>query len=221
MSCARTHAKVCMAVAMALCVVSVVCAKKQPPVLQFSSPAPVLMGQPIPFTLTSPETPLAEVTVTLNVVNGNATIKNNTAVLDAKVKVNHTFIATSTVVGETTFNLSADSSDKRYTVPVPGITVSVVKSTTVVTINAIIGWVYFLAWSISFYPQIWVNYRSKCVIGLNFDFLAFNITGFVRSISTSTCERLLHVDGVRRVPVVRDINCHWLFVLLLLSYVLY
>eukprot|EP00049_Salpingoeca_infusionum_P025653 m.20992 g.20992 ORF g.20992 m.20992 type:complete len:160 (-) comp8234_c0_seq2:940-1419(-) len=143
------------------------------------------------------------------------------AVLDAKVKVNHTFIATSTVVGETTFNLSADSSDKRYTVPVPGITVSVVKSTTVVTINAIIGWVYFLAWSISFYPQIWVNYRSKCVIGLNFDFLAFNITGFVRSISTSTCERLLHVDGVRRVPVVRDINCHWLFVLLLLSYVLY
>ncbi|XP_069779329.1 cystinosin-like [Narcine bancroftii] len=41
----------------------------------------------------------------------------------------------------------------------------------------VIGWIYFLAWSTSFYPQIIENWRRKSVIGLNFDFLALNLTG--------------------------------------------
>ncbi|CAD5216465.1 unnamed protein product [Bursaphelenchus xylophilus] len=40
------------------------------------------------------------------------------------------------------------------------------------------GWVYFVAWSISFYPQIWLNFSRKSVEGLNFDFLVLNIIGF-------------------------------------------
>lgn len=40
------------------------------------------------------------------------------------------------------------------------------------------GWIYFLAWSISFYPQIILNYRRKSVTGLSFEYQAYNITGF-------------------------------------------
>lgn len=57
--------------------------------------------------------------------------------------------------------------------------VSVVHSLPVVTLTSIIGWVYFIFWSVSFYPQIWVNFRRKSVVGLSFDFLALNLTGFV------------------------------------------
>ncbi|KAH1005642.1 hypothetical protein HUJ04_006585 [Dendroctonus ponderosae] len=42
-----------------------------------------------------------------------------------------------------------------------------------------IGWIYFLAWSVSFYPQVYINWKRRSVIGLNFDFLALNIVGFI------------------------------------------
>ncbi|KAL0476806.1 cystinosin [Acrasis kona] len=44
-------------------------------------------------------------------------------------------------------------------------------------ISEIIGWTYFVAWSLSFYPQVWENFRRKSVIGLSFDFLGLNIIG--------------------------------------------
>jgi len=56
--------------------------------------------------------------------------------------------------------------------------VTVTKSNEITLTIVIIGWIYFLAWSISFYPQIIENFRRKSVIGLNFDFLALNIVGF-------------------------------------------
>ncbi|KAG6490649.1 cystinosin homolog [Zingiber officinale] len=40
----------------------------------------------------------------------------------------------------------------------------------------IFGWIAFVSWSISFYPQVILNFRRKSVVGLNFDFLVFNIT---------------------------------------------
>ena len=42
----------------------------------------------------------------------------------------------------------------------------------------VIGWVYFSAWSISFWPQILQNFRRGTVAGLSFDFLALNLVGF-------------------------------------------
>lgn len=45
-------------------------------------------------------------------------------------------------------------------------------------LSDIIGWIYFTAWTISFYPQIYSNYKKKSVIGLNFDFLGLNLIGF-------------------------------------------
>lgn len=42
----------------------------------------------------------------------------------------------------------------------------------------IIGWIYFIAWSISFYPQVILNYKTKDVSGLSLDFIALNFLGF-------------------------------------------
>ncbi|XP_072924945.1 cystinosin-like isoform X2 [Hemitrygon akajei] len=53
----------------------------------------------------------------------------------------------------------------------------VLHSNALKVVNKVIGWIYFLAWSISFYPQIIENWRRKSVVGLNFDFLALNLTG--------------------------------------------
>ncbi|KAF3835623.1 hypothetical protein F7725_028181 [Dissostichus mawsoni] len=55
----------------------------------------------------------------------------------------------------------------------------VVHSNILSIISQVIGWIYFVAWSVSFYPQAWENFRRKSVVGLNFDFLALNLTGFI------------------------------------------
>nr|XP_043900853.1 cystinosin isoform X1 [Solea senegalensis]XP_043900854.1 cystinosin isoform X1 [Solea senegalensis]XP_043900855.1 cystinosin isoform X1 [Solea senegalensis]XP_043900856.1 cystinosin isoform X1 [Solea senegalensis]XP_043900858.1 cystinosin isoform X1 [Solea senegalensis] len=55
----------------------------------------------------------------------------------------------------------------------------VIHSKILFVFSEIIGWIYFLAWSVSFYPQAWENWRRKSVVGLNFDFLALNLTGFI------------------------------------------
>eukprot|EP00252_Welwitschia_mirabilis_P026015 TRINITY_DN8335_c0_g1_i1.p1 TRINITY_DN8335_c0_g1~~TRINITY_DN8335_c0_g1_i1.p1 ORF type:complete len:273 (+),score=37.00 TRINITY_DN8335_c0_g1_i1:275-1093(+) len=43
-------------------------------------------------------------------------------------------------------------------------------------IYQIVGWFAFAAWSVSFYPQVFLNFRRKSVIGLNFDFVLLNLT---------------------------------------------
>ncbi|XP_028773875.1 cystinosin homolog isoform X2 [Neltuma alba] len=40
----------------------------------------------------------------------------------------------------------------------------------------VLGWLTFVCWSISFYPQVYLNYRRKSVVGLNFDFVLLNLT---------------------------------------------
>jgi cystinosin len=45
-------------------------------------------------------------------------------------------------------------------------------------ISHILGWIYFAAWSISFYGQVIENFRRKSVSGLNFDFEVYNLVGF-------------------------------------------
>ena len=46
-------------------------------------------------------------------------------------------------------------------------------------LSAVIGWTYFVAWSVSFWPQIFINFRRKSVVGLSFDFVALNLLGFL------------------------------------------
>ncbi|KAK3001845.1 hypothetical protein RJ639_020250, partial [Escallonia herrerae] len=40
----------------------------------------------------------------------------------------------------------------------------------------VFGWIAFVSWSISFYPQVILNFRRKSVVGLNFDFVVLNLT---------------------------------------------
>uniref|UniRef100_A0A1D1XRV4 Cystinosin n=1 Tax=Anthurium amnicola TaxID=1678845 RepID=A0A1D1XRV4_9ARAE len=47
-----------------------------------------------------------------------------------------------------------------------------------VILSKTIGWLYFAAWSISFYPQVVLNWRRKRVQGLSIDFLWYNVYGF-------------------------------------------
>jgi len=44
--------------------------------------------------------------------------------------------------------------------------------------SQVVGWIYFFAWSFSFYPQVWLNYSRKSVVGLSFDYQSYNLVGF-------------------------------------------
>uniref|UniRef100_A0A182JGI6 Cystinosin homolog n=1 Tax=Anopheles atroparvus TaxID=41427 RepID=A0A182JGI6_ANOAO len=48
-----------------------------------------------------------------------------------------------------------------------------------IIVSLLIGWTYTACWSAGYYPQIWLNYRRKSVVGLSFDFLYINIVGHV------------------------------------------
>lgn len=57
--------------------------------------------------------------------------------------------------------------------------VTVAISSPLIVISEIVGWIYFAAWSVSFYPQIYINFKRKSVVGYNFDYVSLNIVGFV------------------------------------------
>jgi len=47
-------------------------------------------------------------------------------------------------------------------------------------LNAIshrLGWTYTLSWSLSFYPQVILNYRRKSITGLSIDYTSLNVLG--------------------------------------------
>ncbi|KAF9981547.1 hypothetical protein BGZ65_003816 [Modicella reniformis] len=46
-------------------------------------------------------------------------------------------------------------------------------------LSHVLGWVYFIAWSASFYPQAILNWRRKSVQGLSIDFIYLNVLGFL------------------------------------------
>ncbi len=46
------------------------------------------------------------------------------------------------------------------------------------TASSMLGWVYFSAWSVSFWPQVIINFRRKSVVGLSFDYVWLNLVGF-------------------------------------------
>ncbi|KAI6172672.1 Cystinosin [Aphelenchoides besseyi] len=58
------------------------------------------------------------------------------------------------------------------------LTVTVFRSRFLSALIQIVGWIYFAAWSISFWPQIVLNFQRRSVVGLNFDFIVLNILGF-------------------------------------------
>ncbi|XP_006761551.2 PREDICTED: cystinosin isoform X1 [Myotis davidii] len=85
------------------------------------------------------------------------------------------FQVTSRNVGQITVFLHENHSSQTG----PRIRFLVIRSNVVSVINQVVGWIYFAAWSISFYPQVIMNWRRKSVVGLSFDFVTLNLTGFV------------------------------------------
>ena len=47
------------------------------------------------------------------------------------------------------------------------------------TLSSAIGYTYFLAWSVSFYPQVVQNYKRKSTVGLSTDFTVINHFGYI------------------------------------------
>ncbi|XP_043848985.1 cystinosin [Dromiciops gliroides] len=85
------------------------------------------------------------------------------------------FSVTGRDVGQVTLLLSLSSSNQTRTF----IHFLVFRSRALEWINQGIGWIYFVAWSVSFYPQVIENWKRKSVVGLSFDFIALNLTGFI------------------------------------------
>lgn len=46
-------------------------------------------------------------------------------------------------------------------------------------VSSILGYTYFIAWSLSFYPQIYNNYMRSSTIGLSSDFTTINHVGYI------------------------------------------
>ncbi|XP_008567050.1 PREDICTED: cystinosin isoform X1 [Galeopterus variegatus] len=88
---------------------------------------------------------------------------------------NSSFQVTSHNVGQVTTYLQGNHSNQTG----PRIHFLVIHSNIVDVISQVIGWIYFVAWSISFYPQVIKNWRRKSVVGLSFDFVALNLMGFM------------------------------------------
>lgn len=63
----------------------------------------------------------------------------------------------------------------------------IANSRLIIYVSATVGWIYFVAWSISFYPQMFINYNRKSVVGLSFDFLAMNFMGHTLYAIFNTC----------------------------------
>ncbi|KAK9412584.1 cystinosin [Crotalus adamanteus] len=85
------------------------------------------------------------------------------------------FLVSAKEVGQVTVYLQVNTSHQIG----PRIRFLVIHSKAVRIVDQVIGWIYFLAWSVSFYPQVFENWRRKSVVGLSFDFIALNLTGFI------------------------------------------
>lgn len=48
-----------------------------------------------------------------------------------------------------------------------------------VVVADVVGWGYFLAWTVSFYPQIYENCRRKSVVGFSFDMVTYFMLSYL------------------------------------------
>ncbi|GLV35873.1 Cystinosin [Carabus blaptoides fortunei] len=92
---------------------------------------------------------------------------------------NQTYSIKVKAIGAGHSELSANTTSNTTNVDDVFARVTVYKIEAIDTVSTIVGWIYFVAWSVSFYPQIYTNWKRKSVVGLNFDFQGLNIMGFV------------------------------------------
>lgn len=70
--------------------------------------------------------------------------------------------------------------------------------------NSVLGWVYTLSWSISFYPQTYLNYCRRSTTGASFSYFSLNILGFSAYVLSTTslyASPLIRAQYAARNPV--------------------
>ncbi|CAL4067522.1 unnamed protein product, partial [Meganyctiphanes norvegica] len=103
-----------------------------------------------------------------NITEKAGSLNGSSEVTITSVNVGHAVM----FVNTTPSNINMTDLSKAF------IRVSVYHTATLDYISDIVGWMYLVAWSVSFYPQTYSNWKRKSVIGLHFDFLTLNIIGF-------------------------------------------
>jgi cystinosin len=99
-------------------------------------------------------------------------------ILITKNLTQFSILFTSQEVGKSTVSLVENSTLKQLDLKNAYIQFTVQHSNILDLLSQIIGWIYFLSWSLSFYQQVVKNWKRKSVVGLDFDFVALNILGF-------------------------------------------
>ncbi|KAK2701559.1 cystinosin homolog [Artemia franciscana] len=84
-------------------------------------------------------------------------------------------VVTGKAAGHTTLEVITDIKD--IDLREAFLRVTVIRSYDLWIVCLIVGWVYFAAWSLSFYPQIVENYQRKSVVGLSLDLVVLNFWG--------------------------------------------
>ncbi|KAJ4145533.1 hypothetical protein LMH87_004381 [Akanthomyces muscarius] len=69
-------------------------------------------------------------------------------------------------------------------------------------VSAVFGWIYFLLWSLSFYPQALLNFRRRSTTGTTVDFSFLNVLGFSSYFASNLA--LYYSAGVRRQYAARN-----------------
>lgn len=70
--------------------------------------------------------------------------------------------------------------------------------------NSVLGWVYTLSWSLSFYPQPYMNYSRQSTTGSSFSYPSLNILGFSAYVLSTTslyASPLIRAQYAARNPV--------------------
>lgn len=69
-------------------------------------------------------------------------------------------------------------------------------------VSWLFGWIYFLCWSFSFYPQPLLNWRRRSTTGTTIDFPTINLLGFVAYFSSNAA--FLYSSTVREEYALRN-----------------
>lgn len=123
----------------------------------------VLVGETFAVPLTPERSPSASVTVRATSTNsGIVLLLNTTVVLPANSTAAVALWARAVGAGSPTLHFAPSSADAAFNASrIPDLDIVVLRSHTLDILAAVVGWLYFAAWSISFYPQIYLNWRRK------------------------------------------------------------
>jgi len=139
----------------------------------------LILGQNKTVTFKVENSSLLEEPVTINFVqNPHKKVKlvPSSVTIEGKDFEEFDIDICATDAGITTVTLNSSSPD--LNIKHAFVRVTIQHSETLDIFSQVIGWIYFVAWSISFYPQIYENWKRKSVVGLSFDFLSLNVVGF-------------------------------------------